>query len=375
LLSLFFLIVGLEIRRELTSGALSKRRAALLPAVAAVGGVVTPALIYLLVNRGPSAVGWPIPTATDVAFALALLAVLGDRIPVGLRVFVATLAVADDVLSIGVIAIYFPGDLHPIYGIAVIAIVLAMVGLNRARVYATWPYVFLAIALWLSLQAFGIQAAMTGVLLSLVIPGRPTPSPGPLLAQAANALSTLDHVEKQARRDGRKLELSGERVWEWAVRNLSATTERLLSPAERIERAIAPWSSYLVLPLFAFTATGVSLHVDLSSSPDVSRVLLGTVAGLTVGKPLGIVVATALAAKVGAVTLPEGVSTRQFVGAAWMCGIGDMLSFLMADRAFTPALADGAKIGVLLGSVLSGLIGFVVLYRAEPARSAVPNDG
>jgi NhaA family Na+:H+ antiporter len=210
---------------------------------------------------------------------------------------------------------------------------------------------------------------MTGVLLSLVIPGRPTPSPGPLLAQAANALSTLDHVEKQARRDGRELKLEGERVWEWAVRNLSATTERLLSPAERIERAIAPWSSYLVLPLFAFTATGVSLNVDLSSSPDVSRVLIGTVAGLTVGKPLGIVVATALAAKVGAVTLPDGVSTRQFVGAAWMCGIGDMLSFLMADRAFTPALADGAKIGVLLGSVLSGLIGFVVLYRSEPTRS------
>jgi NhaA family Na+:H+ antiporter len=362
LLSFFFLIVGLEIRRELTSGALANRRAALLPAIAALGGVVTPALIYLLINRGPSARGWPIPTATDVAFSLAVLAVLGERIPIGLRVFVATLAVADDVLSIGVIAICFPSAFEPIYAIAVALLVAALIGLNRARVYVTWPYVFVGIMLWLSLHVLGVHAALTGVVLALCIPSRPSPSPAPLLAQAATALTALDHVDKQARRDGREAKLEDEPIWEWAVRNLSATADRLLSPAERIARAVAPWSAFVILPLFAFSATGVSLEIDLSSS-DAQRILAGTVAGLVLGKPLGILAATALSTAAGVVTLPEGVTRRQFVGAACLCGVGDTLSLLMADRAFGPTWAAVAKLGVLAGSTLAALIGSSVLYR------------
>jgi NhaA family Na+:H+ antiporter len=371
LLSFFFLIVGLEIRRELTAGALANRRAALLPAIAAVGGVVTPALIYLLINRGPSAAGWPIPTATDVAFSLALLAVLGERIPIGLRVFVATLAVADDMLSIAVIAIYLPGAFEPVYSVAVVACVAGLIALNRARVYASWPYVLVGIALWLSLHVLGVHAALTGVLLAICIPGRPSPSPAPLLAQAATALAALDHVDKEAQRVGREAELEQEPVWEWAARNLSATTQRLLSPAERIERAVAPWSAFVILPLFAFSATGVSLAIDFSS-PDAYRILGGTVAGLAIGKPVGILAATALAAATGLVVLPEGVTRRQFLGAACLCGVGDTLSLLMADRAFAPEAAAVAKLGVLAGSAVAGMIGMAVLYRrataATPAR-------
>jgi NhaA family Na+:H+ antiporter len=370
LLSFFFLIVGLELRRELTVGALVNRRAALLPILAALGGVVTPALIYLAFNPGATAKGWPIPTATDVAFSLALLAVLGDRIPAGLRVFVATLAVADDVVSVAVLAIVLPGSFAPVYGIAVAVCIAVLIALNRARVYATWPYVIAGLALWLSLHAVGVHAALTGVLLALCVPTRPTPSPAPLLAQAATALAALDHADREARRAGRdEARLEDEPVWEWAARNLFATTERLLSPAERIERAVAPWSTYVVLPLFALSATGVSVAIDLSA-PDARHVLAGTIAGLVIGKPVGILAASALAIATGVAARPEGVSLRQLVGAACLCGVGDTLALLMADRAFAPDAAAVAKLGVLAGSVLAGLLGVVVL-RARPPRTAL----
>ena len=366
LLSFFFLIVGLEIRRELAGGALANRKAALLPAIAAVGGVVLPALIFLLFNQGATRAGWPIPTATDIAFSLALLAVLGDRIPIGLRVFVAALAVVDDLLSIATIAIVFPGAFAPLYGVAVAACLGGLAAMNRARVYATWPYVLGGIGLWISLHLLGVHAALTGVVLAVCIPGRPAPSPAPLLAQAATALSALDHVDKEARRAGREANLESEPVWEWAVRNLSATSERLLSPAERIERAVAPWSAFVVLPLFAFSATGVSFAIDLSS-PDAQHVLAGTFAGLTLGKPLGILAASGLAIAAGLVAFPDGVTRRQFVGAACLCGVGDTLALLMADRAFAPSAAAVAKLGVLAGSIVAGVIGTAVLYR-RPSR-------
>jgi NhaA family Na+:H+ antiporter len=371
LLALFFLIVGLEIRREMTVGALAGWRAALLPIVAAVGGVVTPALIYLAFNHGPTSHGWPIPTATDVAFSLALLAVLGDRIPAALRVFVAALAVVDDVLSVLTIAIFFPRSFAPTYAIAVLACLLLLVLLNRARVYATWPYVMASLALWLSLHALGVHAALTGVLLAMCLPTRPAPSPAPLLAQAATALAALDHAEREARREGRgDAKLESEPVWEWAARNLSAAAERLLSPAERIERAVAPWSTYVVLPLFAFSATGMSLAVHLSSQ-GAQGILAGTFSGLVVGKPVGILLASGLAVAARFSVLPEGVTKRQFVGAACLCGVGDTMALLMADRAFTPEDASVAKLGVLCGSVMAGLVGTAVLHRRAVVSTPV----
>jgi NhaA family Na+:H+ antiporter len=371
LFTLFFLIVGLEIRREMTVGALTSRRAALLPLVAAMGGVVIPALVYLALNRGAAARGWPIPTATDVAFSLALLALLGDRIPSSLRVFVAALAVADDVLSMLTLALFFPGAFTPVYALAVSAGLLALFALNRARVYARWPYVLAAVAMWLSLHALGVDAALAGVVVALAVPARPPPAPGPLLAQAANALAALDQAEiegRQRNRDPARLETKP--VWEWAARNLSAAAERLLSPAERMERAVGPWSTYVVLPLFAFSATGVSFAIHLSS-PERLHILAGTVLGLVAGKPIGILVASGVAVVTGLATPLEGVTFRQFVGAACLCGVGDTLALLMADRAFSPDEAAIAKLGVLTGSILAGLVGTAVLAerRASPTRA------
>ncbi|MBV9946629.1 MAG: Na+/H+ antiporter NhaA [Myxococcales bacterium] len=374
LLSLFFLIVGLEIRREMTVGALASWRNALLPVIAAAGGVVTPALIYLAMARGPAARGWAIPTATDVAFALGLLALLGDRIPVGLRVFVAALAVVDDFFSVLTLAIFFPSAFTPIYALPVAGCVLLLVAFNRARVYATWPYVLASLALWLSLHELGVHAALTGAVLAMCLPTRPAPSPAPLLAQAANALAALDDAERAARREGRsEARLEGAPVWAWAARNLWAATERLLSPAERIERAVAPWSAYVILPVFAFSVTGVSLAIHLSA-PASRHVFVGTIVGLLVGKPLGILAASWAGAAARVAAFPEGVTARQLVGAACLCGVGDTMALLMADRAFSPEEAAVAKMGVLVGSILAGVTGVAILRR--PASASTPvTDG
>jgi Na+:H+ antiporter, NhaA family len=367
LFTLFFLIVGLEIRREMTVGALTSRRAALLPLVAAMGGVVAPALVYLALNGGGAARGWPIPTATDVAFSLGLLALLGDRVPPSLRVFVAALAVADDVLSVLTLALFFPGAIALVYATAVSASLLALLALNRARVYARWPYVLATVAMWLSLHALGVDAALAGVLVAMAVPARPAPVPGPLLAQAATALAALDQAEIEARRrnhDTSRLET--EPVWEWAASNLSAAAERLLSPAERIERAVGPWSTYVVLPLFAFSATGVSFSIHLSS-PERLHILAGTVLGLVAGKPIGVLVASAIAVSTGLATPLKGVTLRQFIGAACLCGVGDTLALLMADRALSPDEAGVAKLGVLTGSVIAGLTGTAILAQWRTA--------
>jgi NhaA family Na+:H+ antiporter len=362
LLAFFFLLVGLEIRREMTVGSLADWRAALLPIVAAIGGVLAPTAIYLALNSGPTSPGWSVPTATDVAFALGILALLGERIPVGLRVFVAALAVVDDILSMLTLAIFYPHLFEAIWLLAGGLAVALLFILNRARVYAGWPYAVIAIALWISLHAAGVHAALAGVLLAAVLPTRPAPATSPLLAQAATALAALEHVENEVKQAGdEKRRIEQEPIWDWASRNLSAASDRLLSPADRVERAVTPWSAHLILPLFALSATGVALDVDLSSRA-AHPILLGVILGLVIGKPLGISLASLIAIKARLATAPDGVTRRNFIGAACLCGIGDTVALLMADQAFPqgPELAI-AKIGVLVGSVLAAALGAAVL--------------
>src|SRR5205814_2509266 len=187
--------------------------------------------------------------------------------------------------------------------------------LNRGRVYASWPYIIVTTALWLSLHAAGVHAALAGVILAAFLPTRPAPAAGPLLAQAATALAALEQAENEAKESGASRRIEQEPIWDWASRNLSAASDRLLSPADRIERAVAPWSAYLILPLFAFSATGVNLQVDLSS-PSIWPILFGVIAGLVIGKPLGICLASWLAIKARVAVAPEDVSLRSFIGGA-----------------------------------------------------------
>ena len=373
LLTVFFLLVGLEIRREITAGALAGRRAAALPVIAAIGGVLAPAFVYLALNRGPTAHGWSVPTATDVAFTLGILAVLGQRSPPGLRVFVAALAVVDDVLSVLTLAIFFPQNFDLVWLGVSAAVTAVLFTFNRWRVYAIWPYVLGCLALWIALHAAGVHAALAGVILAMVLPTQPAPAAGPLLAQAATALSALDHAEKEAREAGRPVpRLEQEPVWDWASRNLSAASARLLSPADRVEVAVGPWSTYVVLPLFALSATGIRLSIDLSQ-PGSARILAGVALGLAIGKPLGVSIASFLAIKTRLAIAPGDITRRQFLGAALLCGVGDTVALLMADRAFPVGIGAGvAKIGVLVGSTTAALLGTLVLVTGSAVSARTP---
>ena len=367
LLAVFFLLVGLEIRREMTTGSLTDFRAAALPALCAVGGVLAPAAIYLALNPGsPSAAGWSVPTATDIAFALGVLALLGPRVPVGLRVFVAALAVVDDILSVLTLAIFYPRDFEIGWLAVTIAASVTLYVLNRARVYASWPYLVVAAILWVALHGAGVHAALAGIVLAATLPTRPAPSVAPLLAQAATALAALEQEESERQE---KSAIEQEPIWEWASRNLSAAAARLLSPADRFERAVAPWSAYVALPLFAFSATGVGLVVDLSSS-EAQHVVGGVILGLVFGKPIGICFAALAAVALRIGRIPDDVTIRGFIGGACLCGIGDTVSLLMADQAF-PNGDDSAiaKIGVLIGSLLAAALGAAII-TVKPLKAA-----
>ncbi len=373
LLAIFFLLVGLEIRREMTAGSLADPRAAILPVIAAAGGVIAPALIYLALNPGPAGRGWSVPTATDIAFALGILALLGERVTPGVRVFVAALAVVDDILSVLTLAIFYPRNFDPAW-LAVSGIaVLLLYFLNRSRVYAAWPYAVAAVALGLCLHGAGIHAALSGVILAGFLPTRPAPAAGPLLAQAATALAALEHAENEIKQSGdENRRIEQEPIWDWASRNLSAASDRLLSPADRIEQAVSPWGAYVILPLFAFSATGVNLSVDLST-PEARAILMGVIVGLAIGKPLGISLASLLAVRTRLARLADDVTLRNFLGAACLCGIGDTVALLMADQAF-PQGPDAAvaKIGVLIGSILAAMLGAALIATGARAHAVSP---
>jgi NhaA family Na+:H+ antiporter len=310
---------------KLVAGSLVDVRAALLPVLAAVGGGLVPALIYLLFNGGATARGWSVPTATDMAFVLGVLALLGTRIPSSLRVFVAAFAVVDDILSVLTLAIFYPHNFEVEFLIAAGVVTFVMYMLNRSRVYAIWPYVLMATTLWFFLHSAGVHGALAGIVLAAFVPTRPSPDASPLLAQAANALAALENAQAETKASL----VSGDEldpVVEWASRNLSAASERLLSPADRVERAVAPWSTYLALPLFAFSATGVSLNADLSS-PGVVKILLGVVFGLVLGKPIGILLTSFAAVRSRIARLPKGTGLRGFIAlpayagsvTRWLC--------------------------------------------------------
>jgi NhaA family Na+:H+ antiporter len=373
LLTVFFLLVGLEIRREMTAGALTDRRVAVLPVLCAVGGTLAPAALYLALNQGPTAPGWSAATSTGIAFALGILALLGGRAPTGLKVFVAALAVVDDIISMLILAVFYPQDFHGLWLIPAGGAVLLMASLNRWRVYAGWPYLAVTLALWLSLYVAGVNAALAGVVLAIFIPTRPAPAAGPLLAQAATALAALEHAQTEARAGGgNAMAVEQEPIWDWASRNLSAASGRLLSPADRVERAAAPWAAYVILPLFALSATGVPLGIDLNA-PDARNVVAGVVLGLVVGKPLGIGLAALAAVRTKLAVMPDDTTIWAFLGAAVLCGVSDPVGLLMAESAFPHGdFAAAAKIGVLGGSILAAALGALVLTLSpRPVTPAV----
>lgn len=361
LLTIFFLVVGLEIKREFTVGHLATKRSAALPIAAAIGGMAVPALLYaLLIPAGPWSHGWGVPMATDTAFAVALIVMMGRRVPIELRIFLTAAAIVDDIGAIVVVAVFYSGDLQLGYLAGAAAITGVLVLLNRSHVYRAAPYVLLGIALWACVHEGGLHATLAGVILALFIPTRPPPNLRALMLQADAILTS------EARHGGEVLRHGPS---EPAMRALDAIHDRLESPADRMLRHVGPRSSYLVLPLFALANAGVALTTEVLSGHE--PLILAIMSGLVIGKPLGLVLASALAVWLGVAVKPAEYSWRQLAGAGALAGIGFTMSLFIAGQAF-PATADfaAAKIAVFAASVLSAIIGVVILWNAGSAANA-----
>ncbi|MGF1624639.1 MAG: Na+/H+ antiporter NhaA [Alphaproteobacteria bacterium] len=353
LLTIFFLVVGLEIKREFTVGRLAGRRTAALPIAAAIGGMAVPALLYVaVIPAGPWAQGWGVPMATDTAFAVAIIVMLGRRVPVELRVFLTAAAIVDDIGAIAVVAVFYSGDLDlwSLAGAAGIAVALAL--LNRAGVYRVTPYVLGGVALWACIHAGGLHATLAGVVLAMFIPTRPPANLRALAAQASAIIAAEAKHSGEVLRHGPSLP---------SMRALDAIHDRLESPADRLLRHAGARSSYLVLPLFALANAGVEITGGFWAGHQ--PLLLAIVLGLAVGKPLGMVGACLLAVRLGVAVKPAEYSWRHLAGAGALAGIGFTMSLFIAGQAF-PLAADfaAAKIAVFGASVLAALVGTALLW-------------
>jgi Na+:H+ antiporter, NhaA family len=355
LLTLFFLVVGLEVKREFTVGRLASARLAALPIAAALGGLLVPALLYLAIVHDPAwRLGAGVPMPTDTAFAVALIVMLGRRVPVELRVFLTAASIVDDIGTIGVVAVFYSTHLSlPALALAA-ALTAALALLNRAGVYRAWPYAVLGIALWAAVHAGGLHATLAGVLLALFIPTRPPPNLEALMAQAEGVLAAETQRGSAALRHGPSAP---------ALRALDAIHDRLESPADRLLRTIEPWSSYAVLPLFALANAGLAVSSGMFDGRGL--LVAGIAAGLVLGKPLGFVLASWLVIRVGLAERPRDYTLAQVAGAGALAGIGFTMSLFIAGRAF-PEAADfeAAKAAIFGASVLAGALGCVVLARA-----------
>ena len=325
LMAMFFLLVGLEIKRELVEGELSSLRQALLPAIAAVGGMAVPALLYVLCNlTDPTALhGWAIPAATDIAFAVGVLSLLGARVPIGLKVFLLALAIFDDLGAIVIIAVFYTADLSVISLLLAGGVLLVMLALNRLGVTRIAPYALLGIVLWVCVLKSGVHATLAGVAMALAIPVRAA--------------------------DGE-------------------------SPLRQLEHALHPWVAFLVVPLFGFANAGVSF-AGMSASALTHGVSLGIAAGLFIGKQLGVFGAVYASVRLGIARLPEGVGWTSLYGAGILAGIGFTMSLFIGTLAWDTAdYAAPLRIGVLGGSLLSGIAGYVLLLFAlrGPASTEQP---
>lgn len=359
LLTVFFLVVGLEIKREFTVGHLANRRSAALPVAGAIGGMVAPALVYLaVISSGPWARGWGVPMATDTAFAVALIVMMGARVPIELRIFLTAAAIVDDIGSIIVVALFYSGALQPLPLLLAIGLTGALAMLNRSGVYRALPYVVLGVALWIAVHGGGLHATLAGVVLAVFIPTRPPPDLRTLMLQADAIIDVEARRGDQVLRHGPSVP---------ALRALDAIHDRLESPADRMLRHVEPWSSYVVLPLFAFANAGVALSAGALQSHGPLLAAIG--GGLVLGKPLGLVLGSALAVWLGVAVKPAEYSWRQLIGAGCLAGIGFTMSLFIAGQAF-PVGGDfaAAKIAVFAASVLSALLGVAVLWRAPSAE-------
>jgi NhaA family Na+:H+ antiporter len=364
LMAIFFFVVGLEIKRELVVGELRDRRAAILPVIAALGGMIGPAVIYLLLNAGAGGEavrGWGIPMATDIAFAVGVLALLGSRIPGPAKLFLLALAIADDIGAIAVIAVFYTSD------IALEFLALAVGGLvivwaaQRAGIRSLAFYVPVAMLVWYFTLESGVHATLAGVALGFLTPARPMYKPAEFDARARAILDQYplapDELEEQEHADHEAL-------------LLSTVAAESVSPLNRLEHRLVAWSSFLIVPLFALANAGVDFRETSIADAMTSPVALGVALGLVLGKTVGITLFTFLTVRLKLGQLPEGVGWLHLAGLSAIAGIGFTVSLFVAQLAFDdPMLIDTAKVGILVGSLAAGLIGAGLLLRVKAPSS------
>jgi NhaA family Na+:H+ antiporter len=355
LMAIFFFVVGLEIKREVLMGELGSPRKAALALVAALGGMVVPALLYTAVNAGgEGAAGWGIPMATDIAFALGVLALLGRRAPLALKVFLTALAIIDDLGAVLVIAFFYTAQLELGYLAFGAGVLAALVILNRSGVRRTAPYLVLGVALWLAFLKSGVHATIAGVLLAMTIPARRLLDDSAFLARGRELLDRFARDVKP----GEGLPTADQAD---VLHALEDAAERLDTPLHRMEHALHGWVAFGIMPVFALANAGVALGGGL---PLGSPVTLGVILGLFAGKQLGVTGFSWLAVRMGWAELPQGVSWRQLYGVSLLTGIGFTMSLFIANLAFdSPAVLDGAKVGILAASLIAGVAGWLVLSR------------
>ena len=323
LMAVFFFVVGLEVKREVIAGSLSDPAARRLPMVAAVAGMLAPAAVFMLVSGGGQYTnGWAIPAATDIAFAMGVLGLLGNRVPASLRLFLLTVAIVDDIGAVLVIAVFYTPSIKLMWLVASIVVVALMIGLNRLRVGVFWPYILLALVLWYCVLNSGVHATIAGVVAALTIPLR--------------------------RPDGNSM-------------------------LERLEHGLAPWSAYLVVPVFGFANAGVSFS-GMGVEALLDPLPYAIAAGLVVGKQVGIFSIVWIVDRIGFAAKPAGATWPEIWGVSILCGIGFTMSLFIAGLAFEHGSGEyfyGDRLGILVGSALSGILAYVFLHLTLPAKEQV----
>ena len=347
LMAIFFFVVGLEIKRELVEGELRQPRTAAMPAIAALGGMVVPALIFAAVNSGGrGAHGWGIPMATDIAMAVGVLSLLGSRVSPSLKLFLLALAIVDDIGAIAVIAIFYSDhiDVVALVTVAVLVGVVAMV--RRLGVQQIPVYVVFGVGLWIAMHQSGLHATLVGVILGLMAPTKPIRQRRFVDADALLDLSSAEDARETA-----------------------ALARESVSVVEWLEHLLHPWTSFVILPLFALANAGIPLSSASLHNAVGSRVTWGVILGLVVGKTVGVTAFSWLAARLGIGTLPNGATWPQVIGLAALAGVGFTVSIFVAGLAFTsPVLQNEAKIGILAASLIAAVTGSLILLRVTRAR-------
>ena len=364
LMAIFFYVVGLEIKRELVVGELSSIKQAIFPLSAAIGGMVVPALIFVAFNYGTETIsGWGIPMATDIAFALGILALLGDKVPLALKIFLTALAIVDDLGAVLVIAIFYTSDISIVSLLIGGGFLLVSIICNRLHVRSPIVYTIIGIGLWVAFLKSGVHATIAGVLLAFTIPGKARINSNAFVTKSKELITNLESSPEL----GDDVPVTKE--FNSTVFELESNCEKVQAPMLRLEHMLAPWVAFFIMPIFALANAGLKIEPELLAVL-INPISVGIILGLTLGKQIGVSLFAWLSVKLGLSDLPAGVSWRQIYGVSCLAGIGFTMSLFISNLAYTNDLfVQESKLGILIASLIAGIWGMMVL-RQKKAKQA-----